>query len=265
MDLRKVFEIITFVYELQLVISEKREDYLVFLRRYTFFINFGLWFMVSLLSLFGVFAKIGAFTIGGGYAMLPLVEQELTGKGWISEDDMQELIVLAQSAPGILAVNLAIFVGNKLRGLRGSVVATIGAVLPSFVIILAIASCFDSFGNNALVVKFFQGVRPVAVALILAAGIKMALKSCKSLWMWLVFVLSLGAVALLRLSAIWVVVSTIAVAGSLSALRSRKDKRAAMEDERGVDADKSKETGAEGSEDINTDCVKLENKEEESL
>ena len=78
---------------------------------------------VSLWKLFGVFAKMGAFTIGGGYAMLPLIEQEMTSRGWISQEDIQDIIVLAQGAPGLLAVNMAIYTGHKIRGLKGSIVS----------------------------------------------------------------------------------------------------------------------------------------------
>lgn len=180
---------------------------------------------VSLLKLFAVFAKMGAFTIGGGYAMLPLVEKELTSRGWISEDDMQELIVLAQSAPGILAVNMAIYTGHKMRGLKGSIVATIGAVLPSFAIILAIAMFFSSFKQSEIIARFFEGVRPVAVALILAAAIKMARKGCKKWWMWLIFCASLAAIVLLKISAIWVIISTIVASASISIIKHREDKR----------------------------------------
>ena len=93
---------------------------------------------VSLTQLFLIFFKMGAFTIGGGYAMIPLIEKELTKREWISEEDLQDIVVLAQSAPGLLAVNMAIYSGYRLAGLKGSIVASVGAVLPSFVIILAI-------------------------------------------------------------------------------------------------------------------------------
>ena len=97
---------------------------------------------VSLTQLFLIFFKMGAFTIGGGYAMIPLIEKELTKREWISEEDLQDIVVLAQSAPGLLAVNMAIYSGYRLAGLKGSIVASVGAVLPSFVIILAIAMAF---------------------------------------------------------------------------------------------------------------------------
>ena len=101
--------------------------------------------MISLWKIFGVFAKIGTFTIGGGYAMIPIIEDELKRRNWVNPEELDDVVVLAQSAPGLLAVNMAIFSGYKIRGLKGSIAATVGAVLPSFIIILAIAMAFTSF------------------------------------------------------------------------------------------------------------------------
>ena len=131
------------------------------------------------LEAFGIFFKIGAFTIGGGYAMVPLIENEIvTKRNWISKDDFIDLLAIAQSAPGILAVNISIFIGYKLRGIRGSLVTALGTVLPSFVIILAIAMFFHNFKDNAIVERIFKGIRPAVVALIAAPTFSMA-KSAK--------------------------------------------------------------------------------------
>lgn len=135
--------------------------------------------MASLWQIFGVFAKIGTFTIGGGYAMIPVIEEELKKRGWVDESEIEDVVVLAQSAPGLLAVNMAIFSGYKIRGLKGSIAATIGAVLPSFIIILAIAMVFTSFKENVIIQRIFQGIRPVAVALILVPAVSMAHKGTK--------------------------------------------------------------------------------------
>ena len=171
---------------------------------------------VSLWSIFGVFAKIGAFTIGGGYAMIPLIEAEMYRRKWISEDDMADIIVLAQSAPGILAVNMAIYSGYRLRGLKGAVAASIGAVLPSFAIILAIAMLFTGIKDNPTVMKIFRGIRPVAVGIILVPAVNMARKGCKSWWAWVVLAASLAAVAILKVSPIYIIMVTIAAATAVS-------------------------------------------------
>ena len=177
---------------------------------------------VSLWNLFCVFAKMGAFTIGGGYAMLPLIEQEMTKRGWISEEDIQDIIVLAQSAPGILAVNMAIYTGHRIRGLKGSIVSAVGAVLPSLVIILLIAMFFTEFKDNDIVRRIFQGVRPAAVALILVPAVRMARKGCTSWWTWAIAVASLLGVAFLKVSPIWIILVTLSVAVSVSLIRQKK-------------------------------------------
>ena len=131
------------------------------------------------LEAFGIFFKIGAFTIGGGYAMVPLIENEIvTKRNWISKDDFVDLLAISQSAPGILAVNISIFIGYKLRGIRGSLVTALGTVLPSFIIILAIAMFFHNFKDNPIVERIFKGIRPAVVALIAAPTFSMA-KSAK--------------------------------------------------------------------------------------
>ena len=178
---------------------------------------------VSLWQLFGVFAKMGAFTIGGGYAMLPLIEQEMTRRGWISQEDIQDILVLAQSAPGILAVNMAIYTGHKIRGLKGSIVSAVGAVLPSLVIILLIAMFFTEFKDNDIVRRIFQGVRPAAVALILVPAVRMAKSGCKSWWTWAVAAASLLGVAFLKVSPIWIILVTLSVAVSVSLIRQKKE------------------------------------------
>ena len=93
------------------------------------------------LESFGIFFKIGAFTIGGGYAMVPLIENEIvTKRKWIAQEDFIDLLAISQSAPGILAVNISIFIGYKLRGIRGSIITALGTILPSFIIILAVVA-----------------------------------------------------------------------------------------------------------------------------
>ena len=179
---------------------------------------------VSLWNLFCVFAKVGAFTIGGGYAMLPLIEEEMTKRGWISAEDIQDIIVLAQSAPGILAVNMAIYTGHKVRGLKGSIVSAVGAVLPSLVIILLIAMFFTEFKENDIVRRIFQGVRPAAVALILVPAVRMARSGCKSWWTWAIAAASLLGVAFLKVSPIWIILVTLSVAVCISLIRQKKER-----------------------------------------
>lgn len=159
---------------------------------------------VSLFEIFMVFLKIGTFTIGGGYAMLPIIQNEILKRKWISEDELPNIIALSQSAPGILSVNISIFAGHKLRGLKGSIVATIGTSLPSFIIILLIASLFTGYQNNPTIVSIFKGIRPVVISLIIVPMIKLAKKNNKDLLSWLISIGALIAVSFLNISPIYI-------------------------------------------------------------
>ena len=161
-------------------------------------------------QLFGIFFKIGAFTIGGGYAMVPIIEDEIvTKRKWISKEDFVDLLAIAQSAPGILAVNISIFIGYKLKGVQGAVVSTLGTVLPSFLIILLIAMFFQSFKNNIYVEKMFKAIRPAVVALIAAPTFSMAKTAKISKYTIWIPIVSALLIWLMDVSPVW----TIAVAG----------------------------------------------------
>lgn len=125
-------------------------------------------------TLFLTFVKIGMFTIGGGYAMIPLIEREVVNRGWLGKQDFMDLFAVTQSIPGIFAVNISIFVGYKLKKLSGSLVCALGIILPSFIIILCIALFFKHFQDNIQVIKIFNGIRPAVVALILVPCITAA-------------------------------------------------------------------------------------------
>jgi len=181
---------------------------------------------VSYWQIFLTFAKIGAFTIGGGYAMLPIIRNEIVARGWLNDEDFTDIIALAQSAPGLLAVNISIFTGHKLRGTRGSIIATLGSILPSFSIILAIAILFSGYQDNPTVIKIFKGIRPVVVALIAVPMLNMAKASNKKWWAWLLSAVTLGLVAFLNVSPIYIIITTIAAGWGLSSLQSDKNKRA---------------------------------------
>ena len=128
---------------------------------------------------FGPFFKIGLFTIGGGYAMVPLIEEEIVNKKqWIAKEDFIDLLAIAQSVPGVFAVNLSIFIGYKLRKFPGALAMALGTILPSFLIILGIALFFQRFKEYEAVENIFQGIRPAVVALIAAPTFSMA-KSAK--------------------------------------------------------------------------------------
>ncbi len=123
------------------------------------------------IKLFLTFMKIGAFTFGGGWAMISIIEKEIVTKNhWINREDFLDLLAVAQSMPGILAVNISVAIGDNLRGVKGSIAAAVGTILPSFLIILAIAIFLtpDAIKNNEVISHIFMGIRPAVVALIIA-------------------------------------------------------------------------------------------------
>lgn len=125
-------------------------------------------------SLFKTFFKIGAFTFGGGYAMIPLIEEEIVDKkGWIAKEDILDLFAIAQSIPGAIAINTATLVGYKKAGKRGGICATLGVILPSFIIISIIAAFFSQFAHLSVVHSIFMGINGAVVLLILKAALKM--------------------------------------------------------------------------------------------
>lgn len=128
-------------------------------------------------SLFFTFFKIGAFTFGGGWAMISIIEKEIVDKHhWLEKESFLDLLAVAQSLPGILAVNIAVAIGDRLKGVKGSVIAALGTILPSFMMILAIAIFLtpDLIKNNEVLSAIFKGIRPAVVALIVAPVITSA-------------------------------------------------------------------------------------------
>ena len=121
----------------------------------------------KLVTLFKVFFKIGAFTLGGGYAMIPIIESEVVNKhAWLTKEEFLDLLAIAQSCPGVFAINIATSIGYKLGGQKAALYATLACALPSFLIILLIAMIFRHFMDIAWIAAMFRGIRPAVVALI---------------------------------------------------------------------------------------------------
>ena len=131
--------------------------------------------------LFSTFFKIGAFTFGGGYAMIPLIQKEVVDTHhWMEDSDILDIIAIAESTPGPIAINCSTYTGNKKAGFAGAVAATLGMVLPSFIILLAISFFFENFLSYPLIANAFRGIRVAVSLLIFRAGAKMAKKMLKS-------------------------------------------------------------------------------------
>ena len=179
--------------------------------------------MVSLWKIFWIFAKIGAFTIGGGIPMIAAIKSELTKRGWIENEDFLEIIALAQAAPGLFAANISILTGHKLRGTAGSVVATIGSCLPPFLIILLIAMFFTQFKDNEYVIRAFKGIRPVVVALIGLPMYDMIRATKMKWWSWVIVISSMVLVCFIKVSPIYILMCVIIGALAISWWRNRTE------------------------------------------
>lgn len=176
----------------------------------------------ELLSLFCTFFKIGAFTFGGGYAMIPLIQRETVDKkGWITSDDILEVVAVAESTPGPIAINAATFVGMRVGGVLGAICATLGVVLPSFAIISVITVFLNEFSHLQAIRYAFAGIRIGVLALILGALVSMIKKAVKNVFAIILSVLAFISVAFFNVNAIAVIV-ICAIIGLVFSIASAK-------------------------------------------
>ena len=162
--------------------------------------------MKTLWSLFATFFKIGGFTFGGGYAMIPLIQKEAVDrKGWITDDDILEIVAIAESTPGPVAINAATFVGYRTCGVLGAACATFGVVLPSFVVILLISYVLDRYQQIKAVQFAFNGIRAGVLALLCKALWTMYKKSPKGWVAYVVMAASFVLTAFLKVNVLWVI------------------------------------------------------------
>lgn len=176
--------------------------------------------MRSYWNLFWTFVKVSAFTIGGGMAMVSVVRDILVvRRKWMTDDEFMDILAISQTLPGLMAVNTAIFIGYRLLGTKGSIVATLGSVLPPFIIILAIAMVFTGYKDNAVVEAIFKGIRPAVVALIAVPTFKMALRQK---WNWVYGILAIATMLLitfLKISPIYIILVVGVVAAAIAKYR----------------------------------------------
>lgn len=157
--------------------------------------------------------------------MIPIIQSEIIKRGWLDEKDFPDIIALAQSAPGLLAVNISIFIGYRLRGIKGSIVATLGSIFPSFLIILLIAMVFSGFQDDPIVQRIFKGIRPVVVALIAVPMLQMARKTNRNWISWGVSIITIVLVAFLEVSPIYILVIVAVVAYTIAKYRESLRKK----------------------------------------
>ena len=157
---------------------------------------------------FKTFFKIGIFTLGGGYAMIPLIEEEVVNKHkWVDKEEMLDLIAIAQSCPGVFAINVSIFIGYKLRKISGAIATALGTALPSFLIILAIAIFFHQFEDNRVIAAMFKGIRPAVVALIAVPTFRLAQRAQLNWYTFWIPIVSALLIWLLGVSPIWIIIA----------------------------------------------------------
>ncbi len=181
-------------------------------------------------QLFMEFFTLGLFTFGGGAAMIGLLEDRMNRKGWLSGEEVLDCIAVAQTLPGVIAVNMSVYVGYRMKGLKGALVSVLGMVLPSFVIIIIIAKFMDNFGENPYVNGALKGIRAATCGLILATAIRLAkqtfskVKDSKadSALSILLFAASFLLISVMGVDALWVILGGTIIGIAYSVLKTRR-------------------------------------------
>lgn len=161
----------------------------------------------KLWKMFLIFFKVGSFTFGGGLAMLPLIQKEVVDKEkWISEEEIVDVFAISQSLPGVIAINSAIFVGNKVYGFSGAIAAALGVILPAFLSIILVIVALTSIKDNPYVTKVFAGVKAASAALILLSAIKLGRSTIKDKIGLLIALASFSLIIILKVNAVWAII-----------------------------------------------------------
>ena len=172
---------------------------------------------------FSTFFKIGLFTLGGGYAMIPLIEAKVVDKyQWVTKEEFLDLIAIAQSCPGVFAINISVFIGYKLRRTAGAMSCALGTALPSFLIILVIALFFHKFEDNPVIAAMFRGIRPAVVALIAVPTFNMARQAKLNRYTVWIPIVSALLIWLLGVSPIYIILAA-AIGGFLGGVKEGKE------------------------------------------
>lgn len=181
---------------------------------------------VSLWDIFITFFKVGAFTFGGGYAMISILEEELVSrKRWITSQDMLDMVVIAESTPGVIAVNTATSVGYRLRGVSGAIIATLGVVLPSFVIVSVLSYVLQAFKDNVWYKSAFTGIQACVTVLVLKAFVRMSKQLDKNLFSYLVLAIAFVVATFTDFDVIYLIIigGVVGIVMSLLGFKTTKD------------------------------------------
>jgi len=183
--------------------------------------------------LFWEFFKMGLFTIGGGVAMIPQIQQvTVNDKGWLSEEEMIDCIAISQSLPGIIAINCATYIGKRVRGMGGSLTATLGVIMPSFIIIILAVTFLDAIGENSYLQGAFTGVKAAVCGLILVSAVKLGRQSLRTVFQWVLAVAAFIAIGFFGLTALWMILAGAVAGIAYNALTAdrKKDGREKADD-----------------------------------
>ena len=182
------------------------------------------------LQLFIEFFTLGLFTFGGGYAMIGLLEERMTRRGWLNSEEILDCIAVTQTLPGVIAVNMSLYVGYRLKGIKGALVSVFGMVLPSFVIIILIAMFMENFGDNRYIQGALKGIRIATLGLILSAAVKLAGKTfdkvkgskADSAFNILLFLVSFLLISFMGVDAVWVILTGMILGICYSLIKTRR-------------------------------------------
>ena len=182
------------------------------------------------LELYFAFVKIGAFTFGGGLAMMPVMQRELIEKrGWVSEEELIDYFAIGQSTPGIIAVNVATFVGYKKLGWLGGIIGTLGVVTPSLVIIMLLAGAISSVDKYPLAQRALRGINVAVAALLTSVIVKFTKKTIKNFWNALFMLLAFALIYFFKVQSVWIILSSLIIGCLLTLYKQKKQKTSVSE------------------------------------
>ena len=182
------------------------------------------------LELYFAFVKIGAFTFGGGLAMMPIMQRELIEKrGWVSEEELIDYFAIGQSTPGIIAVNVATFVGYKKLGWLGGIIGTLGVVTPSWVIIMLLAGAISSVDKYPLAQRALRGINVAVAALLTSVIVKFTKKTIKNFWNALFMLLAFALIYFFKVQSVWIMLSSLIIGCLLTLYKQKKQKTSVSE------------------------------------
>ena len=182
------------------------------------------------LELYFAFVKIGAFTFGGGLAMMPIMQRELIEKrGWVTEDELIDYFAIGQSTPGIIAVNVATFIGYKKLGWLGGIIGTLGVVTPSWVIIMLLAGAISSVDQYPLAQKALKGINVAVAALLTSVIVKFSKKTIKNIWNALFMLLAFALIYFFKVQSVWIILTSLIIGCLLTLYKQKKQKTSVSE------------------------------------